>query len=136
MANNKKNFIFKTKVYYEDTDAGGIVYHANYLKFFERARTEFIYSLGFNHKLLKEKYNSTIIVHKFNIVYRKPALFEDDLMIITTVKNVSKLRIEMFQNAFNKKKDLLTEAFVELVNVNIKGKPTSLPKELFDQLNK
>jgi acyl-CoA thioesterase FadM len=42
----------------------------------------------------------------------------------------------MFQNAFNKKKDLLTEAFVELVNVNIKGKPTSLPKELFDQLNK
>ena len=50
MASVLKKFTYKTKVYYEDTDAGGIVYYANYLKYFERARTELIYSLGYNHK--------------------------------------------------------------------------------------
>ena len=53
MASVLKKFTYQTKVYYEDTDAGGIVYYANYLKYFERARTELIYSLGYNHKELK-----------------------------------------------------------------------------------
>ena len=76
-----KEFIFKVKVYYEDTDAGGIVYYANYLKFLERARTELIYELSLNHKILKEKYDTYIIVRSCNIQYKKPGFFEDYLNI-------------------------------------------------------
>ena len=62
-----KEFIFKIKVYYEDTDAGGVVYYANYLKYLERARTELIYQLNLNHKTLKEEYNTYIVVRSCNI---------------------------------------------------------------------
>jgi acyl-CoA thioester hydrolase len=65
-----KSFGYKTKVYYEDTDAGGIVYYANYLKYFERARTELIYSLGFNHQKLNET-DTYIVVRTCNIKYEK-----------------------------------------------------------------
>jgi len=64
-----KKFTYQTKIYYEDTDAGGIVYYANYLKYFERARTELIYSIGYNHKELNDKLDIKIVVHKFTITY-------------------------------------------------------------------
>ena len=78
-----KEFIFKVRVYYEDTDAGGIIYYANYLKYLERARTELIYKLNLNHKILNEKYNTYIIVRSCNIKYKKPGFFEDQLTIYT-----------------------------------------------------
>jgi acyl-CoA thioester hydrolase len=68
-----KIFYHKLKVYYEDTDAGGIVYYANYLKFLERARTEALVTLGFNNKKIKEKFESLIIVKSCNIDYKIPA---------------------------------------------------------------
>ena len=70
-----KKFFFETKVYYEDTDAGGIVYYANYLKYFERARTELIYSIGYNHKELNDKLEIKIIVHKFTITYKNQSVY-------------------------------------------------------------
>ena len=76
MASVLKKFIYQTKVYYEDTDAGGIVYYANYLKYFERARTELIYSLGYNHKELNEKFNINKWIY-LNI----------DLMSLNNIKN-------------------------------------------------
>ena len=82
-----KNFQYKTRVYYEDTDAGGIVYYANYLKFIERARTEMIYTqLGLNHKQLKEKHDIIFVVKACNSKYLKPALFEDELIIVGLFK--------------------------------------------------
>ena len=82
-----KTFTFKLKVYYEDTDAGGVVYYANYLKFMERARSDALKSLGFTNKLLIEENGTYIIVKSCNINYIKPALLEDDLEIKSDIKD-------------------------------------------------
>ncbi len=95
MASVLKKFTYQTKVYHEDTDAGGIVYYANYLKYFERARTELIYSLRYKHKELNEKFNVNIVLHKFSITYKKSFKFEDNVTIESFVNKVSNLRIEM-----------------------------------------
>ena len=78
-----KEFIHYIKVYYEDTDAEGVVYYANYLKFLERARTEAIFSLGLTNTKLLNEYETLIIVKSCNINYIKPAKFEDNLKIIS-----------------------------------------------------
>ena len=70
----------KIKVYYEDTDASGRVYHSNYLKYFERGRTDFLYRLGFNHKTLLERYELYFVVKTCDINFKKPAYFEDELV--------------------------------------------------------
>ena len=129
MANVLKKFTYKTKVYYEDTDAGGIVYYANYLKYFERARTELIYSIGYNHKELNEKFNINIVVHKFNITYKKSFKFEDNVTIESFVNKVSNLRIEMIQNAL-RDKEVIAEAVVEIVIIDVTGKPKIIPEDL------
>ena len=76
-----KNFFHKIKVYYEDTDAGGVVYYANYLKFLERARTEALVTLGFNNKKIKDEFGGLIIVKSCSIEYKKPTYLEDELSI-------------------------------------------------------
>ncbi len=134
MASLLKKFTYQTKVYYEDTDAGGIVYYANYLKYFERARTELIYSLGYSHKELSEKFNVNIVVHKFSITYKKSFKFEDKVTIESFVSKVSNLRIEMMQNAL-RDKDLVAEATVELVIIDDTGKPKIIPQDLKEKLN-
>ena len=134
MASVLKKFIYQTKVYYEDTDAGGIVYYANYLKYFERARTELIYSLGYNHKELNEKFNANIVVHKFSITYKKSFKFEDKVTIESFVNKVSNLRIEMMQNAL-RDKEVIAEAFAELVIIDATGKPKIIPHDLKEKLN-
>ena len=85
-----KNFIHKIKVYYEDTDAGGVVYYANYLNFLERARTEAIGTIGLSNKKIKEKFDALIIVKSCNIEYKKSAHLEDVLSIRSFVKDISK----------------------------------------------
>ena len=70
-----KKFSFTVKIYYEDTDAGGVVYYANYLKFLERARSEAIYSLGYTNSSILERFGVLLIVKSCNIEYKKPARF-------------------------------------------------------------
>ena len=130
-----KEFIFKVKVYYEDTDAGGIVYYAYYLKFLERARTELIYELNLNHKILKEKYDTYIIVRSCNIQYKKPGFFEDYLNIYTRLIDYTSSQIVVNQE-IKRKKDLIVTAKVQLVTVNNKGKPIKMPNILINQLKK
>ena len=86
-----KKFDLTVKVYYEDTDAGGVVYYANYLKFLERARSEAIYTLGFTNSGLLEKHNILLIVKSCNIEYKKPAKFEDKINIISEKFHLQKL---------------------------------------------
>ena len=124
-----KKFNFNIKVYYEDTDAGGVVYYANYLKFLERARSEAIYSLGFSNKGLLENYGILLIVKSCNIEYKKPAQFEDLLEISSEATSFTKTSILMKQLIL-KNKDLISEAEVHLVAVDKKGKPTKIPDEL------
>ena len=79
------SFKYELKIYYEDTDAGGVVYYANYLKFLERARSEAIYEMGFSNTELKKEFEGLIIVKSCNIDYKKPAIVEDKLIIISTI---------------------------------------------------
>ena len=129
-----KNFIYKFRIYYEDTDSGGVVYYANYLKYLERARSEAIYSLGLtNTKLLKD-YGTLIIVKSCNIEYKKPARFEDELEIISSVLTKTKTSFTMKQ-IIKKHEELISEADVQLVTVNKEGKPVKIPKILEKFLN-
>tara|TARA_B110000967_G_scaffold79507_1_gene82165 strand:- start:795 stop:1217 length:423 start_codon:yes stop_codon:yes gene_type:complete len=125
-----KNFTHKVKVYYEDTDAGGVVYYANYLKFLERARTEALVILGFSNKKIKKDSGALIIVKSCNIDYKKSAYLEDELSIRSFVKSVTKTSFIMNQ-FISKGEDLIVEAKVHLVFVSDQGKPIKIPDKLF-----
>ena len=127
-----KEFIHYVKVYYEDTDAEGVVYYANYLKFLERARTEAIFSLGLTNTKLLNEYETLIIVKSCNINYIKPAKFEDNLKIISKVKSITRTSFLMHQ-VFEKNNEIISEAEVRLVTINKQGKPTQIPKILEDK---
>ncbi len=124
-----KKFNFTVKVYYEDTDAGGVVYYANYLKFLERARSEAIYSLGYTNLSLLESFGILLIVKSCNIEYKKPAKFEDKLDIISEVKSFTKTSFLMAQS-ISRDNELITDAEVHLVSVDKNGKPSKVPDEL------
>ena len=125
-----KNFFHNIKVYYEDTDAGGVVYYANYLKFLERARTEALFSLGFSNKKIKDEFGALILVKSCNVEYRKSANLEDKLSIRSFVKSITKTSFIMNQ-FISKDNDLVVEAKVHLVFINQKGKPIKVPESLF-----
>ena len=128
-----ENFFHKLKVYYEDTDAGGVVYYANYLKFIERARTEALVKLGYSNKKIKEEFGALIVVKSCNIEYKMPAHLEEELKIRSFVKSITKT--SFFMNQFiTRGKDLITEANVHLVFVNKDGKPIKIPGNLFEDL--
>ena len=131
----QKQFKFDLKIYYEDTDAGGVVFYANYLKYLERARTEAIYSLGYTNTQLKEKYNIIIIVKSCNINYIKSAKFEDRLVVYSEVKSISKASFVMKQ-VIKRKNIEISNAEIVLVAINEKGKPTKLPNGFANKLRK
>ena len=127
-----ENFFHKLKIYYEDTDSGGVVYYANYLKFLERARTEALFSIGFSNKKVKETFNSLIIVKSCNIEYRKSAFLEDELTVRSFVKSITKTSFFMNQ-IITKDKEVIVEAQVHLVFVNTEGKPVKIPDEIYSK---
>ena len=129
-----KEFKYNTKVYYEDTDAAGIVYYANYLKFLERARSEAIYSMGLTNKQLVNDHGTIIIVKSCKIEYKKPAKFEDSLEIISKIKTISKSSFTMEQ-MIKRKEEIISESEVVLVTVNTEGKPIRIPDVLNKFLN-
>ena len=123
------------KIYYEDTDSGGVVYYANYLKFFERARTDAITSLGFSNNKLVEKFGIYIVVKSCNLNFLKPAKLEDKLNIISNVLEVKNVSIKMRQNIFVNE-SMIVEAEILLASINKVGKPSKLPDEFKNQLIK
>ena len=127
-----ENFFHKIKVYYEDTDSGGVVYYANYLKFLERARTEALFSIGFSNKKIREKFKSFIIVKSCNIEYKKSAYLEDELTTRSFVKSITKTSFFMNQE-ITRKDDIIIEAKVHLVFVNKEGKPIKIPEDIYSQ---
>ena len=130
-----RDFVHKVKIYYEDTDSGGVVYYANYLKFLERARSEIIYSLGLTNKKLLNNYNTLIIVKSCNIKYKKPAKFEDVLTINSRLKLVSKVSFTMEQ-IIKRDTEIISDAEVVLVTVNNLGKPVRIPDVLLKLFKK
>ena len=124
----------KIKVYYEDTDASTRVYYANYLKYLERGRSDFLYKLGFNHKILFNKYNFYFVVKSCNIEYLKPAHFEDILEVKTKILYISKAKIEFSQTIF-RENILLLDSKVTIVSVDKYGKIFKMPNEMLEILN-
>ena len=127
-----ENFYHKLKVYYEDTDAGGVVYYANYLKYLERARTEALKTIGLSNLKIKEKFGALIIVKSCNIEYKKSAHLEDELTVRSFVKSITKTSFFMNQ-IITKDKEVIVEAQVHLVFVNTKGKPIKIPDEIYSK---
>ena len=125
------NNIFELRVFYEDTDVGGVVYHANYLKFFERARTKLLLDKGFTHTYLREKLNIITLVKSCNINFIKPARLDDELRIITNVEKKSKIQIFLNQH-ISCKNIILVEAKIRIAIVNLEGKISRMPNKLID----
>ena len=128
-----KKFKFNVKIYYEDTDSGGVVYYANYLKFLERARSETLYSLDFTNSGLLENHGIFLVVKSCNIEYKKPAKFEDKLEIISEVLKFTKTSFIMKQDIM-RKDQIISVAEIHLVAVDKNGKPKKIPEELKDKL--
>ena len=127
-----KNFTHNVKVYYEDTDAGGVVYYANYLKYLERARTEALSTIGLSNTKIKNDFGALIIVKSCNIEYKKSAYLEDELIIRSFVKSITKTSFLMNQ-IITKGKEIIVEAQIHLVFVNNDGKPTKIPNEIYSK---
>ena len=127
-----ENLFHKLKVYYEDTDTGGIVYYANYLKFLERARTEALFSIGYSNNKIQEEFKSLIIVKSCNIEYKKSAYLEDELTIRSFVKSITKTSFFMNQ-IITRNNEVIVEAQIHLVFVNKDGKPKKIPEQIYSK---
>ncbi|OQX11546.1 MAG: tol-pal system-associated acyl-CoA thioesterase [Thiothrix lacustris] len=114
---------FPVRVYYEDTDAGGVVYHANYLCFMERARTEWLRALGFEHDTLATTLNILFVVGGIDIQYRKPARLNDALTVKTRIETLGRASLafkqEIWLETANNSPELLTTASVKVVCVAV-----------------
>ena len=127
-----ENFNHNVKVYYEDTDSGGVVYYANYLNFLERARTEALTNIGLSNKKIRDELDILIIVKSCNIQYKAPAYLEDKLNIRSFIKSVTKTSFVMKQ-IVTRKNDLIVEADVHLVCINNLGKIKRTPDILLKE---
>ena len=132
----KKEFIMQVRVYYEDTDAGGVVYHSNYLNFMERARTEWLRHAGFEQNTLIEKKEILFAVRKINIDYNKPALFNDLLNIKTRIIEQRKASFIFEQVIFNQSEDTVCKADIKIACLNSQTmKPEPIPETILSELN-
>ena len=129
----RNSFSHKIKVYYEDTDAGGVVYYANYLKFLERARSEALSEVGLSNLKIKKNYGALIVVKSCNIEFNKSAHLEDQLEINSFVTSFSKTSFTMSQLIY-RNQDIIVKSKVHLVFVNEKSKPTKVPENIIKSL--
>lgn len=117
---------FPVHVYYEDTDLAGIVYYANYLKFIERARTEWVRGMGVDQVALKAEEGLVFAVRRVEADYLSPARFDDDLTVETSLDTMSGARIVLMQKV-TRAGEVLFEAKVTLVALTETGQPARLP---------
>jgi acyl-CoA thioester hydrolase len=134
--NRSRIFSLPVRVYFQDTDAGGVVYHANYLNFLERARTEWLRTHGYSNAGLMKEFGVVFVVRSLKIDYLKPAQLDDMLNVTAQIKDVGRSRISLLQEVL-RKEEVMVEAEVHLVSVSIKSfKPVSVPEVLRKQWNK
>ncbi len=119
---------YPVRVYYEDTDMGGVVYHANYLKFIERARSDYVRQLGNDQNAMRDA-GIVWVVRRIEADYLAAAKFEDELVVETEVESVSGVRLSMAQ-VVKRGEDEIFRATVTAVCMNAQGKPVRLPAEI------
>lgn len=125
---------FPVRVYYEDTDMGGIVYYANYLRFIERARSDWVRSLGIDQNAMREKDGIVFAVRRVEADYLLPAKFDDDLLVRTRLTAVTGARLTMAQEVL-RDDALLFQAEVTVVCVGEGGAPARLPANIRRQIH-
>ena len=130
-------FLLPVRIYFEDTDSGGVVYHSNYLKFMERARTEWLRSVGIDQHQLKQHDHIMFVVHRIDIQYRLPARFNDDLIVKSELKDIGSSKIE-FRQMIYRENEMLIDASVDIACIDSeKFKPVRIPstvKEIMESL--
>lgn len=123
-------FTWPVRVYYEDTDAGGIVFYANYLKFFERARTEWLRAAGIGQQELIASDNAGFVVKSASIDYHSPARLDDELTLTLAIEKLGRASVQFAQKAY-KGDQLLVEASVKVGCVDLATvRPRSLPEHV------
>jgi len=122
-----KTFSLPIRIYFEDTDSGGVVYHSNYLKFMERARTEWLSALGIDQRHLKQDNHIMFVVHRIDIQYKLPARFNDDLIVKSELKDIGSSKIE-FRQMIYRNEEMLIDASVDIACIDSeKFKPVRIP---------
>jgi acyl-CoA thioester hydrolase len=118
------------RIYYEDTDSGGVVYHSNYLKFMERARTEWLRDFEIDQKALKDNLNLMFVVHEIDIKFTRPAVFNDEIEVQTKLEKLGSVKIELEQKIY-RSTEILIESRVVVASVNsMSMKPMRIPNEI------
>ena len=122
-----KTFSLPIRIYFEDTDSGGVVYHSNYLKFMERARTEWLSALGIDQRHLKQDKHIIFVVHRIDIQYKLPARFNDNLIVKSELKDIGSSKIE-FRQMIYRNDEMLIDASVDVACIDSeKFKPVRIP---------
>jgi acyl-CoA thioester hydrolase len=128
-------FIWRITVYYEDTDAAGLVYHANYLKFFERARTEWLRDVGFEQRILLNEQRVAFAVRNMEIEFLKPALLDDVVEVTVNIVKQGRASLVLSQSIVCGAQTLCT-ANVRVACIDVDtGKPIGIPKSVMAELN-
>ena len=128
-----KVFIWPVRIYYEDTDLGGVVYHANYLRYMERARTEFFRALGIKASYLEDADPAAWALRKVQIEYLKPARFDDHIEVRTTTHSLTGVRLSASQSIW-RGDELLTQGAVEACVISLSGRPKRIAPEIRDKI--
>lgn len=127
-------FRWPVRVYYENTDAGGVVYHSEYLKFFERTRTEWLRHMGFEQVAMREQMGVLFVVRRAEVHFLKPALFDDALTVSAHIARLGRSVLE-FEQEIRRGEDILVTAHITVVCVGAATfKPVSLPETLRNQI--
>ena len=129
-------FEWRVRVYWEDTDAGGIVFYANYLKFFERARTEWLRSLGFSQRALREHTGGMFVVSETSVRYLRPARLDDELIVTARVEGAGQASLIIAQQARERHSGaLLAEGSIRLGWVEAATlRPARIPSNVIQTL--
>lgn len=133
MTNSLRNHQFTARIYYEDTDTGGIVYHASYLRFAERARTEWLRALDVNQHNLRMDSGIGFVVSKLSIDYLAPARLDDEIAVITDLLDLGRASLRLRQDIW-RGPTLLAALQVTVAAVDTHGHVAHLPKSLYNKL--
>ena len=128
-----RTHFYPVHIFYEDTDFSGVVYHANYLRFLERARSSFLNLLGITHANLWDEHQLAFTIQKISIEYKSPAKVDDHLVIHTTYDHLKGARLLISQSCY-REKTLIVKADIEAACITASGKPVRSPEFLKTQL--
>jgi acyl-CoA thioester hydrolase len=132
--NQTQKFIWPVRVYYEDTDAGGVVFHANYLKFFERARTEMLRAIGYEQDELIATKGIIFAVRSVQVDYLSPARFNEQLQVSTEVSLTKKASLT-FEQVITRGDNVLCKGIIRVACLDAQGmRPKAIPEKLLEQL--